>query len=123
MRVEEVCRPGTLVCGTTESLTDVARTMVDERVGALAVLDGDQLVGIISERDLVRAIAEGADTEGAAAYAYATHRVETAACDEDTRDVARRMLEAGIRHIPVKRGHEVIGVVSMRDLLTAETWL
>ncbi|KAA5825480.1 CBS domain-containing protein [Saccharopolyspora hirsuta] len=123
MQVEEAFHPGTLTCDATDALADVARKMIAERVGALAVLDDDEIIGIISERDLVRAIAEQADPWQTTATAFASHQLETAAVGEDTRDVARRMLDAGVRHLPVKRGPEVVGVISMRDLLAIETWL
>ncbi|MDA3644295.1 CBS domain-containing protein [Saccharopolyspora indica] len=123
MRVEEVFHPGTLTCDATDALADVARRMTADHVGALAVLDGDRIIGIISERDLVRAIAEQADPRQTTATAFASHQLETAAVEEDIRDVARRMLDAGVRHLPVKRGPAVVGVISMRDLLAIETWL
>ncbi|MBB5159200.1 CBS domain-containing protein [Saccharopolyspora phatthalungensis] len=97
--------------------------MTADHVGALAVLDNDRVIGIISERDVVRAIAEQADPREAKATSFASHKLETASFGEDTRDAARRMLDAGIRHLPVKQGHNVVGVISMRDLLAVETWL
>ncbi|WP_190812888.1 CBS domain-containing protein [Saccharopolyspora pogona] len=123
MHVEEVFHPGTLTCDASDSLEDVARKMTADHVGALAMLDNDRIVGIISERDIVRAVAEKADPRTATATLFASHQLETAAFGEDTRDAARRMLDAGIRHLPVKQGRMVVGVISMRDLLAVETWL
>ncbi|GAA4827790.1 CBS domain-containing protein [Saccharopolyspora rosea] len=123
MRVEEAYRPGTLTCEAGSTLEAVATRMHREQVGVLAVLEADRIVGIISERDLVRAIAEQADLPTTPVTRYATKRLETAEFGEDTRDVARRMLNAGVRHLPVLRGGLVVGVVSMRDLLAVEAWL
>jgi CBS domain-containing protein len=72
MRVEEVYRPGALTCDAADPVPDVARTMVDAHVGALAVVDGDVLVGMISERDVVRAVAEHTDLTRAAAGSFAS---------------------------------------------------
>ncbi|MER7010260.1 CBS domain-containing protein [Saccharopolyspora sp. NPDC000359] len=123
MRVEDAYHPGTLTCDAADPLVDVAVKMTTGHVGALAVLDDDRITGIISERDLVRSLAEQAYPRHTTATAFATHQLETADCDEDTRDVARRMLDAGIRHLPVKKGGTVVGVISMRDLLAIETRL
>ncbi|MDA3628186.1 CBS domain-containing protein [Saccharopolyspora sp. WRP15-2] len=123
MRVDEVFHVGTLTCEASDPLAEVARKMTDDHVGALAVLDNERIVGIISERDVVRAIAERADPQESTALSFATQQLETATVSDDTKDVARRMLDAGVRHLPVKQGHMVIGVISMRDLLAIETWL
>lgn len=123
MRVEEVFHPGTLTCDASDPLEEVAAKMAADHIGALAVLDNDRITGIISERDIVRAVAEKADLRTTTATRYASHQLQTAAFGEDTRDAARRMLDAGIRHLPVKQGPDVVGVISMRDLLAVETWL
>lgn len=123
MLVEKVYRPGALTCAATDPIPDVARKMTAEHVGALAVLDGTVLVGVISERDLARAIAQDVRLPETTALAFASREVLTAGLTEDTSQVARRMLDAGIRHLPVVRDRIVVGVLSMRDLLAVETWL
>ncbi|MEQ7128541.1 CBS domain-containing protein [Actinopolymorpha sp. B11F2] len=123
MRVEEVYRPGALMCNATDPLSAVAREMTSKHVGALAVLDGNIIIGIVSERDIVRAAAEGVDTAHARAGTFASTDVQTARFAEDTTDVARRMLDAGIRHLPVVQDHTVVGMIAMRDLLAIEAWL
>jgi signal-transduction protein with cAMP-binding, CBS, and nucleotidyltransferase domain len=123
MRVEEVFRQGTLTCEATDSIREVAAKMTADHVGALAVLENDRITGIISERDVVRAISQDVNPRTTTATTFATHQIETAKFGEETRDVARRMLDAGIRHLPVMQGRMVVGVISMRDLLAIETWL
>ncbi|GAA2759464.1 CBS domain-containing protein [Actinopolymorpha rutila] len=123
MRVEEVYRPEVLVCEATDSLSEAASKMTSRHVGSLAVVDGNSLVGILSERDVVRAVAEGVDLLRAGAGSHATPDVETAKLAEDTTDIARRMLDAGIRHLPVVQEHTVVGMISMRDVLAVEAWL
>ncbi|SEG85755.1 CBS domain-containing protein [Thermomonospora echinospora] len=122
MRIGNVYRPGVLGCQADDRLSDAARRMTEEKVGALAVLDGDQITGIITERDLVSAVAAADDPGSAAVAAYTTTRVQTAGMDEDSQQVARRMLDAGIRHLPVEDHGRMVGMVSMRDLLALETW-
>jgi CBS domain-containing protein len=77
---------------------------------------------MISERDVVRAVAEHTDLTRAAAGSFASRHVQTASLSEDSAEVARRMLEAGVRHLPVVEDGAPIGMISMRDLLALETW-
>ncbi|WP_277869312.1 CBS domain-containing protein [Actinopolymorpha singaporensis] len=105
-------------------MSEAASRMTSQHVGALAVVvDGNSLVGILSERDVVRAVAEGVDLPRAGAGSHATLKVKTAKLAEDTTDIARRMLDGGVRHLPVVRDHTVVGMISMRDVLAVEAWL
>ncbi|MFF5260930.1 cyclic nucleotide-binding/CBS domain-containing protein [Actinomadura viridis] len=122
MLIGNVYRPMVLSCQAHESLVAVARRMVERKVGALAVLDGDRVAGIITERDLVGALAGAADPAAEKVAAYASLHLRTAGLDEDSQEVARRMLDADIRHLPVDDHGRVVGMVSMRDLLALETW-
>jgi CBS domain-containing protein len=108
MRVEEVYRPEALTCEADDPLRQVARMMASAHVGALAVLDGNMVVGVLSERDVVRGVAEGVDPDEARATTFAARQVQTAALAEDTSAVARRMLDAGVRHLPVVQNHSLL---------------
>lgn len=122
MRIGNVYRPGVHTCAVEDVLAAAARRMRQADIGALAVLDNGKLVGIITERDLVSALAVEKDPRSAVVRRYMTHNVMTATEDEDSADAAHRMLDAGIRHLPVTRGGQVIGMVSVRDLLALEAW-
>jgi CBS domain-containing protein len=122
MRIANVYRPTVFGCRSDERLQAIAGRMVEKQVGALAVLDGEQVTGIITERDLVRALASGADPASTPAIDCASTQVYTAQVEEDSREVARRMLEAGIRHLPVEEEGRMVGMVSTRDLLAVESW-
>jgi CBS domain-containing protein len=122
MRIYDVYRPQLLTCEASETLAAVARKMAAGNVGALAVVDGTRVAGIISERDITRAVAEQADPGSRTAEEYASRELEVAVLNDDTSQVARRMLEAGVRHLPVMDDNEMIGMVSIRDLLAVETW-
>lgn len=123
MRISEVYRPQLLTCRPDSRLPAVAEKMADDQVGALALLDEDgRISGIISERDITRAVAVEADPRSVTASQYATTDLEVATLDDDTYRVAQLMLEAGVRHLPVVHDHELVGMVSMRDLLAVETW-
>ncbi|WP_304455391.1 cyclic nucleotide-binding/CBS domain-containing protein [Nocardiopsis sp. YSL2] len=122
MLISNIYRPTVLGCQADEPLADVAQRMAEEDVGALAVFGVDRIVGIITERDLVRALAEAHAPAAESAIEYASTAIETAGLEEDSREVARRMMEAGIRHLPVVENGSMVGMVSMRNLLALEAW-
>lgn len=122
MLIRNVYRTAIFGCRGDEPLTEVARRMVDKDVGSLAVLDGERLAGLITERDLARALAASPDPGSETAAGHAATQIRTASLEEDSRDVAQRMLEAGVRHLPVEDDGRPVGMVSMRDLLALEIW-
>lgn len=106
------------------SLADVAAKLAAECVGALAVMSGDHLDGVVSERDIVRAVAAGGDpTEVWTADVMADEPVYVDV-DDPIASVAERMLDEGVRHVPVVSDGRVLGVVSVRDALRvlADAW-
>jgi CBS domain-containing protein len=122
MRVSDVYRPLLLTCEASEPLPAVAEKLVAENVGVLAVVDGTRIAGIISERDITRAVAEHGDPAAHTAAEHASTELEVATLNDDTSQVASRMLEAGVRHLPVMDNNEMVGMVSIRDLLASEVW-
>jgi CBS domain-containing protein len=99
-------------------LSEVARKMRLEDSDAVAVMAGGQLLGIITERDLVRAIADGIDPKQATATVIMTPNPATVTADEDVSVVALKMMNLGIRHLPVVDGQgRPIGLISARNLV------
>jgi CBS domain-containing protein len=125
MKLKDIYRPDAVTIDLDDDLAAAARRMELWQVGALAVVDEPgRLVGIFTERDLVRATARAAAHPASVRVsAHASFGPETADVEEDSRDVARRMLERGVRHLPVTAGDELVGMVSMRDLLAVEAWM
>jgi CBS domain-containing protein len=99
-----------------ETITEVAQRMVERNLGAVLVLDGDRLVGIMTERDLMRAVAKGLHVE-APVSDYMSPNPETIEPDESTQHAAVLMIHGGFRHLPVVEGTEVVGILSIRDLM------
>lgn len=97
------------------SLVDAARRMNERHVGAVIVLDGERLVGILTERDVLRAVATG-DVERPVSQAMTT-APETIETDESSGHAAALMIHGGFRHLPVMDGEAVVGMVSIRDLM------
>jgi CBS domain-containing protein len=102
-----------------QSVTEVAQTMVQARVGSAVVIDGPWLLGIFTERDALRAVASGSDLTTAAVKEWMTKDPVTVSADTDTEEAAAIMATHGFRHLPVMDGDTVVGVISLRDVLSA----
>jgi CBS domain-containing protein len=100
------------------SVIDAIRSMADNHVGALLVMENQQLVGIVSERDYARkVILLGRASATTAVREIMSSPVFTIAPDETVDDAMRLMTDRRIRHLPVVRGGKVIGVLSIGDLV------
>jgi len=119
-RVEDVYRPCAVTIATDQRLQEAAVRMAEEDIGALVVVDGGRVLGILSERDLVRAAADRAGFAWTCAAEYVTPEPATTTLDADLHQVAAVMRKLQIRHLPVVDGGEVVGMVSARDVLELE---
>jgi CBS domain-containing protein len=103
------------------TVRDVAQYMSDRRVGAVAVLAGDRLAGVVSERDIMsRVVAKGLSPERTRVSDVMTKELLVAAPDESYDDALRKMRQAGCRHLPVVDGDRLLGMVSQRDLMQVD---
>lgn len=122
MEIGPLVTPLVVSAQTGDTLAAVARRLWAHGIGSLPVFEGARLVGMIGERDLVTAIALGATPESAAA-AHMSRGPATAHPADDSAEVARRMLDLGVRHLPVvDGGGRVVGMVAARDLLQLVAW-
>jgi len=122
MSVGEIVRTkGTEVLTTLPeaSVVDVARLMSDRRVGLVVVCsEGGRVMGVISERDIVRAVAINTDTIATLAVEdLYTRDVSTCLPSDDARDIMRKMHEGRFRHMPVVEYGNLKGLVSVGDIL------
>ena len=97
-------------------LSEAARRMAQRGVGAVLVLEGERLAGILTERDLLKAVAAGFADE-ARVSEWMTRQPETVEPDESTDHAASLMIHGGFRHLPVVEGGRAIGILSIRDLM------
>ena len=103
------------------TVVDAVRTMTDRNVGIVAVLDGDHLVGLLSERDVVRrVVAKGGDPATTAVDEIMTTAIVHAGPDELFQDAVQLMDAANIRHLPVVENGALLSMISVRDLLRVE---
>jgi CBS domain-containing protein len=102
--------------GDTPVVT-AAQTMVKGRFGSAVVLEGGWLAGIFTERDVLRAAASGKDLSTTPVSEWMTRDPQTATSDMDSEEAAQIMAANGFRHLPVLDGNNVLGIVSLRDVL------
>jgi CBS domain-containing protein len=100
-------------------VAEAAAAMVRESVGSALVMQGPFLAGILTERDVLKAAASGADLTAVPVSAWMTKDPQAAPPDTPVEDAAQIMLLNGFRHLPVMAGRRVHGVVSLRDLFAA----
>jgi len=86
------------------------------------VIDDGELVGILTERDLARAFADGPDPRLASVGDYMTPDPLFATPATEVEDAARMMIVAGFRHLPIIEAGKLVGVLSMRDILSSLVW-
>ena len=98
------------------SIIEVAQRMVDRNVGAILVLEDGRLTGILTERDVLRAVAHGLQEDTRVADCMTAHP-ETIGPDDTTEHAVVLMLHGGFRHLPVIEGDNLVGVLSIRDLV------
>jgi CBS domain-containing protein len=117
MKVESLCSSGLITAEVTDTLFEAAQKMARNHVGALAVLDEGTLVGVLSEADVVAAVAEEASLGVTAVDEYMTEDAITVVPGDDAGIAAQRMVEHGIGHLPVMDAGSAIGMLSKGDLL------
>ena len=112
-------RPGTLRTVPPDvSVFDALKLLAEYEVGALVVMDGARMAGIVSERDYTRKVAlQGRSSKETRVADIMTANVFRVAPDTRTRDCMALMREKRIRHLPVVDGERVLGMISIRDLM------
>ena len=116
MQVRDVMTEATVTDTPTDNLRTAAERMWREQTGSLLVTQDGRLIGIITERDVLRAVALGANPDKSTVDDAMTAEVFTVPPDLNLQDAARLMAARWIRHLPVVDGEEILGVVSMRDM-------
>ena len=101
------------------TVSDAARVKVRGGFGSVVIVQGRMLLGILTERDVLRAAAEEDDLRAARVDQWMTEDPDTALPDLDSEEAASLMLSRGYRHLPVEADGELLGMVSLRDVLSA----
>jgi CBS domain-containing protein len=119
MRVAQLAKGSVATLEVDATLVDAAREMEDNNVAAIAVCEAGVLVGIITERDVIRAVADGAFLDRTALEEYMTAAPVTLPDMADPGQALRIMLDGGFRHVPlVDEDGDPVGLLTMRDVVT-----
>ena len=102
------------------TIADIATMLAHRRIGAVLVLDGDHLAGIVSERDIVRTLArDGAAALDLTASHIMTRHLQTASTNTSVEEAMAMMTAGRFRHLPVMEGPRLLGIISIGDVVKA----
>lgn len=121
MRVADLIRKkgsSVLTLPATSTVAELLDTLDDNRIGAVVVLDGDAVVGIASERDVVHHLRGGRDHEATVAQIMTT-AVQTCSPEDDLTHLATTMTQGRFRHLPVLQDGALAGIISIGDVVKA----
>jgi CBS domain-containing protein len=119
IQLRDIMTTEVLTTSAEQSVAEVTGMMVRARVGSAVVLQGSWLAGILTERDVLRAVASRSDLTRSPVSQWMTRDPVTATPDTTTEEAADLMLTNGFRHLPVVEGRSLKGVVSIRDVLAS----
>jgi acyl-CoA synthetase (AMP-forming)/AMP-acid ligase II/CBS domain-containing protein len=117
LTVGDIMTRSVLTAAASETVAEAAARMHARRVGSVVVIRGNAPIGILTERDLVRFAAGAADARTSLVGDYMTGDPDTVEESEEAIDAFRRLAAHGYRHIPVVARGELVGIISMRDLV------
>jgi CBS domain-containing protein len=116
MKVSEIMTKATVTDAAQDSLAEAAARMWNAQTGSLLVMEGEHLLGIVTERDVLRAIAHGMDPNQVPVKDLMRTDVITVGPQTSLKEAAKLMATKWIRHLPVVEGSRVVGILSQRDL-------
>jgi CBS domain-containing protein len=114
--VSEHMTTSLLTVSADATLGEAARAMAQRGVGAVVVVEANAIVAILTERDVMKAVAAGSDGRSPVSE-WMTRHPETIEPEDTTDHAASLMIHGGFRHLPVVAGGELVGIVSIRDLM------
>ncbi|MBI4634893.1 MAG: CBS domain-containing protein [Candidatus Rokubacteria bacterium] len=121
-KLRDIMRQGFLfVVQPGATVADAVRMMAENNVGIVAVLEDSRLVGVFSERDVVRRVVDrGRDPARTPVSEVMTSELIVVDADEDYQVAMRKMDQANIRHLPVVSGGRLLSMISIRDLMRVD---
>jgi CBS domain-containing protein len=119
MVLRDLMNPQVATTSPRTPVSEAATGMVEANVGSAVVMQGKFLVGILTERDVLRAAASGQDLSASLVSEWMTPDPQSASPDTSAEEAAQIMFLHGFRHLPILEGRTVCGVVSLRDLFAS----
>lgn len=119
MQVRDLMTPNVLTAGASDTVAEVAQRMAARKVGAVVLTGGGpEPIGIFTDRDFLRVAAKGLDPAKTTVGDHMTTGVQSVAPRADIAEACRAMIDCQFRHLPVVDKDNLVGIISMRDLLT-----
>jgi CBS domain-containing protein len=116
-QIRDLMTSNPTACEPSATVVDAAKKMAHEDVGPIPVVEGDRLVGLVTDRDIVlRVVAEGRDPSSTTIGEIASTRLETVSPDEDLDSALKKMASAQVRRLPVVEGGKLVGLVAQADI-------
>lgn len=119
MKVADIMSKPLCIVDRETTLAEAATLMAENHIGSAMVCRGEQLAGIVTERDVVRAMSGSHDAAVRPVDEWMTRKPVTVTPDVEVREALRMMVDGGFRHLPVLENEKIVGMVSMRDIATA----
>ena len=116
-QIRDVMTSNPKSCSSSASITEAARAMSSQDVGPIPVVDGDRLVGLLTDRDIVvRVVAEGRDPQSTTVGEVASSELATVSPDESLDRALQLLAERQVRRLPVVEGEKLVGIVAQADI-------
>jgi CBS domain-containing protein len=116
-QIKDLMTSNPVSCESSTTVVDAAKQMGKEDVGPIPVVENGQLVGIVTDRDIVlRVVAEGRDPSSTTVGEIASKQLETLSPDEDLDSALRKMASAQVRRLPVVEDGRLVGIVAQADV-------
>jgi CBS domain-containing protein len=118
MQVSDIMHRDVVTVSAQDTFAHAASVLHEHRISSVVVMDGDRPAGIVTERDLVNVVADGSDPTSLTVERQTATELATAEPKTDIADAARLMAQRRIRHLPVLDHGRLVGIISIRDLMT-----
>ena len=116
MKVGDLMTADVKTVTPNDTFADVAKILRENRISSVVVKEGEKIAGIVTERDMVNAVADGIDAVSVSVADRMTRDLATVDMKTDVADAASAMAERRIRHLPVVDKGSLAGIISIRDL-------
>lgn len=116
MKISEIMTQAAVSDSADDTLADACEKMRQSQTSSLLVMDGERLIGIVTERDVVKLVAHGGDPKATTLKEIMTTEIVTIGPMTSLKEAAEIMAGKWIRHLPIMDGSKVVGMISQRDL-------
>ena len=111
----------TITTSKETKIVDIAHILAKEKIGAIIIIEKEKVIGILSERDIVRAFTQKKSVRNTQVHELMTKNVVTCSLEDNNEDLLTLMVAKKFRHLPVLEKNKLIGIVSIGDLVKDRT--